>query len=44
MTAPENVRSNAEALQALAGALGIEANQNWEAALCARPAPVAIAS
>ena len=44
LTAPEGVRSNAEAIQALAEKLGIQPDANWEAALCARPAPVKIAA
>jgi formate dehydrogenase major subunit len=42
LTAPAEVRSNADVLKALAEKLGIAPNENWEAALCARPAAVAI--
>ena len=42
LTAPENVRSNADALRALAARLDLQPDENWEAALCERPAPVAI--
>ena len=44
LTAPEGVRSNLETLKALADSLGLVSNENWEAALNARPAPVAIAA
>jgi formate dehydrogenase major subunit len=44
LTAPEGVRSNAEALKALAGKLGVNADENWQASVCARPAPVEIAA
>lgn len=43
LTAPEGVRSNLEALKSVAGAMGIDTSENWQAALCQRPAPVAIA-
>lgn len=42
LTAPENVRSNVDALRALAARLGLNPDENWAAALCERPAPVAI--
>jgi formate dehydrogenase major subunit len=44
LTAPAGVRSNVDALKSVAGALGIETNENWQAALCQRPSPVAIAA
>ena len=44
LTAPENVRSNVEALKALAAALGIQTDENWQASLRARLSPVAIAA
>ena len=44
LVAPEGVRSNAEALKALAGKLGIQPDENWEAQLHARQAPVAISA
>lgn len=42
LTAPDGVRSNAETLKALADKLGMQPDENWEAALKAHPAPVAI--
>jgi formate dehydrogenase major subunit len=42
LTPPENVRSNAAALEALAKQLELPVDANWQAALCARPAPVVI--
>ena len=44
LTPPENVRSNVDALKALAAAMGIQPDENWEASLCARLGPVAIAA
>jgi predicted molibdopterin-dependent oxidoreductase YjgC len=44
LEAPIGVRTNEGALKALAGQLGIETDENWEAALCSRPAPVTIGS
>jgi formate dehydrogenase major subunit len=44
LTAPEGVRSNVDVLSALAGKLGVKADENWQASVCARPAPVEIAS
>jgi formate dehydrogenase major subunit len=42
LSAAEGIRSNAAALESLAGQIGLETNPNWNAALCERPAPVAI--
>ena len=42
LTAPEDVRSNAAALKALAHKLDLQPDENWEAALHAHLAPVAI--
>ena len=42
LAAPQGIRSNAAVLEALAGKLDLQTNGNWEAAVCARPAPVHI--
>jgi formate dehydrogenase major subunit len=42
LAAPEGVRSNTETLKALADRLGMAVNENWQAGLCATPAPVEI--
>lgn len=44
LTAPEDVRSNAATIKALAAQLGIQPDENWEAALHAHTAPVAMTS
>jgi predicted molibdopterin-dependent oxidoreductase YjgC len=44
LTPPNGVRSNVETLKALAAALGVQPDENWEASLCARLSPVAIAA
>jgi NADH dehydrogenase/NADH:ubiquinone oxidoreductase subunit G len=42
LTAPAGIRSNAEVLKALAGKLGLQPDENWEAALSTRQAAVHI--
>jgi formate dehydrogenase major subunit len=42
LTAPEGVRSNAEVLKELAGKLNLQPDENWEATVCSRTAPVKI--
>ncbi len=42
LTSPADVRSNTEALQALAEKLELSLNPDWTATLCERPSPVAI--
>ena len=42
LTAPEGVRSNAGTLKSLADKLGLQPDENWEAALNANPAPVVL--
>lgn len=42
LVAPDGVRSNADALQSLAGKLGIKTSDDWQTVLHARPAPVVI--
>ncbi len=44
LTAPEGVRSNTDVLKSLAEKLGMQPDEDWQAALSARPAPVAISA
>jgi formate dehydrogenase major subunit len=44
VTAPENVVPSIEVLKSLAAKIGLQPDENWQAALCSRPAPVAIAA
>jgi formate dehydrogenase major subunit len=42
LVSPEGVRSNVEVLSALADKLGVKPDENWQASVSARPAPVEI--
>lgn len=44
LSAPEGVRSNAEALRLLAASLNAPVRENWQSAICERPGPVKIAA
>ncbi len=44
LTPAQDVLSNAAVLESLAGQMGIETNDEWNQALCERPAPVVISA